>query len=83
MDLNSTIFVRNLLQNILGDGTSSDNGSTDDSVKWIKNNFKNIKIIKNKKNLGVTAAWNQGIQSSFGDFICIANNDLIFSKNCI
>jgi len=60
-----------------------DNGSTDDSVKWIQNNFKNIKIIKNKTNLGVTTAWNQGIQSSSGDFICIANNDLIFSKNCI
>ncbi len=33
--------------------------------------------------MGVTAAWNQGLQLSSGQYICIANNDLIFSKNCV
>ena len=48
-----------------------------------KKNYPNIKIIQNSKNLGVTAAWNQGLELSSGQYICIANNDLIFSKNCI
>ena len=60
-----------------------DNGSTDNSYEWIKKNYPNIKIIQNSKNLGVTAAWNQGLELSLGQYICIANNDLIFSKNCI
>ena len=33
--------------------------------------------------MGVTAAWNQGLKLSSGEYICIANNDLIFSKGCI
>ena len=60
-----------------------DNGSTDNSHAWIKHNYPNIKTIQNSKNLGVTAAWNQGLQLSSGQYICIANNDLIFSKNCV
>ena len=60
-----------------------DNGSTDNSYEWIKKNYPSIKTIQNSKNLGVTAAWNQGLELSLGQYICIANNDLIFSKNCI
>ena len=60
-----------------------DNGSNDNSYEWIRKNYPNIKIIQNSKNLGVTAAWNQGLELSSGQYICIANNDLIFSKNCI
>ena len=33
--------------------------------------------------MGVTAAWNQGLKLSSGKYICIANNDLIFSNSCI
>ncbi len=60
-----------------------DNGSSDGSYKWIKKNYPKIKIFQNSKNLGVTAAWNQGLKFSSGKYICIANNDLIFSKGCI
>ena len=60
-----------------------DNGSSDKSQEWINYNYPNIKIIFNQKNLGVTNAWNQGLELSSGRFVCIANNDLIFSKNCI
>ena len=60
-----------------------DNGSTDNSYEWIRKNYPKITIIQNSKNLGVTAAWNQGLELSSGQYICIANNDLIFSKNCI
>ena len=60
-----------------------DNGSADNSYEWIRKNYPKITIIQNSKNLGVTAAWNQGLELSSGQYICIANNDLIFSKNCI
>ena len=60
-----------------------DDGSTDNSYEWIKKNYPSIKTIQNSKNFGVTAAWNQGLELSSGQYICIANNDLIFSKNCI
>lgn len=34
------------------------------------------KVIVNEKNLGVTRAWNQGIRASFGEYICLLNNDV-------
>ena len=55
-----------------------DNGSSDKSQEWINYNYPNIKIIHNQKNLGVTNAWNQGLELSSGRYVCIANNDLSF-----
>jgi GT2 family glycosyltransferase len=39
------------------------------------NSYYADKVIKNKENLGVTKAWNQGIRASFGEFIVLLNND--------
>jgi len=52
-----------------------DNGSTDDSVKYIKENHKKIILIKNKENKGFSKANNQGILATAGEFIILLNND--------
>jgi GT2 family glycosyltransferase/glycosyltransferase involved in cell wall biosynthesis len=52
-----------------------DNGSKDNSVKFIENNFPKVKIIRNQGNLGFAKANNQAAEASEGDYIAFLNND--------
>jgi hypothetical protein len=52
-----------------------DNGSSDNSVAWIRKNFPAVKIISNQKNLGFAKAVNQGIRVARGEYLVTLNND--------
>jgi len=52
-----------------------DNGSTDDSVEFIKKKFPEVKIIINKENLGFAHANNQGFKIAKGKYFITLNND--------
>ena len=54
-----------------------DNGSTDDSTKFIRTNFPQIKIVQNNENLGFAEANNIGFENSCGEYIFLLNNDVI------
>jgi GT2 family glycosyltransferase len=58
-----------------------DNGSTDDSVEFIQNNFPQTIIIKNQRNLGFAKANNQGISAAKGKYIATLNNDTEVDKD--
>lgn len=58
-----------------------DNGSTDSSIEFIKNNFPKIKIIKLEKNLGFAKAVNIGVKKSKAKFIVLLNNDTEVDKD--
>lgn len=60
-----------------------DNGSGDDSVKYIQKNFPSFKIIKLPKNIGFAGAVNRGIKKAFGKYIILLNNDTEIDKNCL
>lgn len=53
-----------------------DNGSTDDSIDYIKSNFKKIKIIKLNKNLGFAKGYNIGLKKINDEILCLLNNDV-------
>ena len=58
-----------------------DNGSTDNSVKIIKEFFNNgVKLVENK-NIGYAGGANKGINVSKGEYVLIANPDIIFTKD--
>jgi hypothetical protein len=60
-----------------------DNGSKDDSVKEIKKNFPNVKIIQNKQNLGFAEGSNVGIKYALknkADYVLLLNNDTVVDK---
>jgi len=57
-----------------------DNGSKDGSCNFIKKNYKNIRIIKNKEN-NYSKALNIGIKKSKGELIAFLNNDTTVDKN--
>jgi len=59
-----------------------DNGSTDNTIKNIKSNFKNVRIIQSK-NIGFGAAHNIAIKSGKGKYHLVLNPDIIFTENSI
>lgn len=60
-----------------------DNGSKDSSIEWLHENFPSAYIIQNSKNIGFSAACNQGIMCSDGKYILLLNNDTEFLNDVI
>ncbi len=61
-----------------------DNDSTDGTVEMLEGQVQNeIKILRNKENLGFARANNIGIQNSSGKYILLLNSDTIVEKNTI
>lgn len=57
-----------------------DNGSTDGTKEWIKQNFSNIFVLRTEKNLGYAGGFNFGLNYAFNkekaDYVLITNNDV-------
>lgn len=60
-----------------------DNASSDDSLNLVKDNFPDARAIKNSENVGFSAALNQGITSSRGDYVLSPNADVVLDKDFI
>ncbi|NNK86877.1 MAG: glycosyltransferase family 2 protein [Flavobacteriaceae bacterium] len=56
-----------------------DNGSDDNSVQVISDQFPSVKIIRHKDNYGFTRGYNLGLQVVDADIICLLNNDVMVS----
>ncbi|MDD5627242.1 MAG: glycosyltransferase family 2 protein [Patescibacteria group bacterium] len=52
-----------------------DNASDDDSIDFIKKNYKDMTVIQNDKDLGFGTANNIGVKNSKGDILFLLNND--------
>ena len=59
-----------------------DNNSTDDSIEFLRNNHKSVKIVQNKINAGY-AGINAGLNQCRGKYIFFTNNDISLDKNCL
>ena len=58
-----------------------DNCSDDESVKFLKKNHSEIKIINLDKNYGFAEGYNIGIKEIKENYICFINNDIKVTKN--
>lgn len=58
-----------------------DNASKDDSPQMVAKKFPEVKVIKNKQNLGFTKANNQGIKAAKGEYIMLLNSDAYLIEN--
>ena len=87
--------TKNLLRNLLTSFKNSnlgnykaeviviDNASFDGSVEMVKNNFSQVKLVINKKNLGYAKANNKGIRKARGRYILLLNSDTLLNKTTI
>lgn len=53
-----------------------DDGSKDDSTSFIKERFKNVKLIIHKENQGFVSAVNSGVSSAKGKYVLLLNSDV-------
>ena len=60
-----------------------DNDSKDDSVKMLEKDFPEVKLIKNTINAGFAKAVNQGLKIAQGDYILLANSDIIVHNGAL
>ena len=58
-----------------------DDCSSDDSVKFLKETYPEIKIICNEINLGFSATCNKGINTAKLKLLCIVNTDVTFTPD--
>jgi GT2 family glycosyltransferase len=60
-----------------------DNGSTDDSLEILKDNFQEVRVIANPTNVGFAKANNQAIPLCRGRYVVLLNNDTRVLDNAI
>src|SRR5690242_411553 len=58
-----------------------DNGSTDDSVKRVRETFPFVRLIENGENLGFAKGNNVGIRASKGKYVVLLNADTTVAPN--
>ena len=58
-----------------------DNGSKDDSVAFVKENFPAVNLIQLEKNEGFAGPNNIAFRAAPGKWIATVNNDMILDKN--
>ncbi len=59
------------------------NDSTDNTQKYLHNQFPHIKIINLNRNIGFGPALNIGIINTQSEYVFITNDDVIFDKYCL
>lgn len=60
-----------------------DNGSKTNDTQLILEKYPDVKLIKNKTNLGYAAAINIGVKHSITNNLILSNSDIIFTENSI
>ncbi len=73
--------VQRALKSIPSEIIVVDNASVDDSVPMIRQRFPQVMLIENKKNVGFSAANNQGLEVARGQFIVLLNPDTVVQED--
>jgi GT2 family glycosyltransferase len=61
----------------------SDNNSTDGSIEMLEKYFPEVKLIKNKDNLGFPKGNNVAVKKSIGRYVLLLNSDTVVIDNCL
>jgi GT2 family glycosyltransferase len=61
----------------------SDNGSTDGSIEFIRENYPQVRLIENGRNLRFAKANNVGIRASRGEYVLIMNPDTVIHEDAL
>ncbi len=75
------LSVQDALKNIPSEIIVVDNHSKDASCQMIKEHFKDVILIDNKKNVGFSKANNQGVAMAQGKYVLILNPDTVVAED--
>lgn len=78
---NGEVLLKKHLKTVLGVVGNAemilvDDGSTDDSVAYVKKTFPEIRVIEKKKNEGFASTVNVGVKAAKGDIVFLLNTDV-------
>ena len=79
-------FMPSVVENSKGENIEiivADNGSTDQSIPYLQQNFPSIKIIDLKENYGFAEGYNQALKQVEADYFVLLNSDVKVSPNWI
>ena len=68
-------------RNDLADIIVADNGSTDNSIEFLKTNFPDVKIIEFKENYGYAEGYNRAIAATDYEYTVLLNSDVLVPNN--
>ena len=79
LEKNMPIFLKakDFAQNNIGEIILVDDCSSDNSTRFIKKNYPEIKLIRHTKNRGFSASVNTGARMAKGDLIVLLNTDVL------
>ena len=87
---NASSYLRKCLSSIYCNSIKSefeviviDNGSSDDSVEMVKNEFPHAKIVETHRNFGFSKGNNIGIKLARGEWLYLVNSDVVVLPNSI
>lgn len=64
-----------------------DNGSNDDTEKYVNEKYPEVYVLRLEKNLGYSGGFNEGLKYAFGlkkvDYVLITNNDVLADEKAI
>ena len=83
---NGLNLLRKYLKSIIDNSDNStvyviDNNSSDESVSYIRQNFKEVEIISLDKNYGFAEGYNKGLKKVKEEYVCVINNDVLVTKD--
>lgn len=61
----------------------ADNGSTDDSVAFVRENFKSVELLLNTENLGFAGGYNWTLSQVKADYYILLNSDVEVTQNWV
>lgn len=73
--------VEKLKDNLVKEIILVDNGSTDGSIAYVKENWPKVTVVENGSNIGFAAANNAGIRHSSGKYLMFLNPDTELSND--
>lgn len=60
-----------------------DNNSSDNSVEMVRKDYPDVKLVRNRKNLGFSAGNNVGIKVARGNFLLLLNTDTLVEPDAL
>ncbi|MDR1225659.1 MAG: glycosyltransferase family 2 protein [Prevotellaceae bacterium] len=83
LNWNGLKFLQQFLSSVVANATDSetevvvaDNGSTDDSVNYIEQNFPQVRVIKFDQNYGFTGGYNRALDQVSSTYTVLLNSDV-------
>ena len=72
-------YLPSVMEHTQGDGVEvvvADNGSTDDSLPWLRLTYPDVRVVRLDRNYGFAGGYNRALREVDGDYVLLLNSDV-------